>query len=536
MADITRQAAQGPRTQAYTPELSWRLLRLLNVYRFLVNVLFLVLFLLGEAPRLVGALEPTLFFWVLAVYTSFSVLSAVSLSRRQPGPRLQCLTQVGADILSITLLLYASGGVAAGLGSLLFLPIGAGSLVLYRRSAVLLAALAALGILGAQAYLQLKGIGLASDYTQAGLLGAVFFFASLVGSTLANRMRESEALVARREVDLANLSQLNEYIIEHMQTGVLVMDRSGSLRLINHAAEEFLGPGKARRGMRLTEVSELLHRQWQHWREDPHQLPVSFSSADSSSAIIPHFTSLGPNGTLVFLEDTRLASERVQQMKLAALGRLTASIAHELRNPLGAVSHAGELLAEDADDDTRKRLTRIIRDHSARMNTIIENVLQLSRREWVTPSRLDLAAWLKDFRKDYVQMHELEPDRVELDIEIGEAEVRMDPSHLEQVLGNLCDNALNHGGDSAQVTLGLSREVDGLVVLEVRDRGPGVPQELVDRIFEPFYTSASTGTGLGLFIARELCDCNRAIIDYRPAGDSGSIFRVRFPNPDQWVT
>jgi two-component system sensor histidine kinase PilS (NtrC family) len=228
----------------------------------------------------------------------------------------------------------------------------------------------------------------------------------------------------------------------------------------------------------------------------------------------------------------------VQQSKLAALGRLSASIAHEIRNPVGAMSHAGQLLAESpnmrADD---RRLTDIIRSNSERVSAIINNVLQLSRRESTKPTRLMLGDWLEDFLAEFSQTMQVPIPEIGVYEESNDLEVRFDPSQLHQVVWNLCDNSIKYGEprDGIKIEIKLSRLTPSYrPYLEVADRGSGIEPHATDRIFEPFFTGRRGGTGLGLFIARELCQLNRAILLYEPRGGGGSVFRVVFSDPQRW--
>jgi two-component system sensor histidine kinase PilS (NtrC family) len=279
------------------------------------------------------------------------------------------------------------------------------------------------------------------------------------------------------------------------------------------------------------------------WRQSERgeDSPSSFVAADGARVIQPHFAPLGgvaPGPTLIFLEDTSLMAERVQQGKLAALGRLSASIAHEIRNPVGAMSHAGQLLAESPSiGPDERRLTDIIRNNSERISTIINNVLQMSRREATKPSRLTIGDWVEEFLGEFCETMQVPRAQIALHAGAEDLEVRIDPSHLHQVVWNLCDNAIKYGetqaGISVEIKLGRLNP-SNRPYLEVADRGPGIDHHAVDRIFEPFFTGRKGGTGLGLFIARELCQLNRAILLYEPRGENGSIFRIVFSDPQRW--
>jgi two-component system sensor histidine kinase PilS (NtrC family) len=234
-------------------------------------------------------------------------------------------------------------------------------------------------------------------------------------------------------------------------------------------------------------------------------------------------------------------AERAQQSKLAALGRLSASIAHEIRNPVGAMSHASQLLRESpslADDD--RHLTDIIEKNGVRVSHIIENVLQLSRRDSTKQERFDINEWLAGFVHEYETTMQLPPGSisVETDRGGGRIEVFFDPSHLHQVLWNLCDNAFRHGagsGNAGRVDIRTGRiAATGRPFLEAGDRGKGVDPAQAERIFEPFFTTGTGGTGLGLFISRELCQTNGGMLLYEPRDGGGSIFRIIFADPRRW--
>ncbi len=411
------------------------------------------------------------------------------------------------------------------------------------RSALFLAAVAALAVLAHTIWQQLTGHADITAYATAGFLGVVLFTFAASASVVAGRMRESEDLVRQKDVDLANLADLSQYIVQHLRESLLVVDAADRIRLINESAAEILGDTHAVPGALVGEVSPRLLYSLSTWRQGERDEiePSTFVAADGARLIQPHFAPLGdmaPGPTLIFLEDTSLMAERVQQGKLAALGRLSASIAHEIRNPVGAMSHAGQLLAESPHiGPAERRLTDIIHKNSERVSTIINNVLQLSRREATKPTRLTLGDWLEDFLPEFSQTMQIPRTQIGVSEEAEDLEVRFDPSHLHQVVWNLCDNSIKYGEPRAGIALEikLSRLNPSFrPCLEVADRGPGIEAQAVDRIFEPFFTGRKGGTGLGLFIARELCQLNRAILLYEPRSGGGSTFRVVFSDPQRW--
>lgn len=533
-----------PPAVADAASLAWRVLALVNLFRLLVAVLLSLMFI-AVTPTRVGQAYPALFVGATSAYFAYAVLSIVSVKRRWPDVRLQTPVGLCIDVLTITLLTYASGGMTSGLASLLVLPIGAMSFVVRQRLALMFAAIATLAMLVQQTLTTLSARGDAGDFATAGIIGALMFIVTLGVGPLARNLRESEERVRQREVDVANLAELNQFIVQHLRESILVVDVNDTIRLINESAALLLQGASVPQGTPLGEVSPRLLYLLETWRRraDDWQLStLTMLASDGGSLLQPHFVSLntGGNGpTLIFLEDTTLIVERVQQSKLAALGRLSASIAHEIRNPVGAMSHAAQLLAEAPElTPQERRLTDIITNNSERVSTIINNVLQLSRRDATRPERIELNVWLREFLAEFRQTSEIDERTMQLLESGSDIDVRVDPSHLHQLLWNLCENALKYGRRAdidTPVELRTGRiTTSDRPFLEIMDRGPGIALADAERIFEPFFTAGRGGTGLGLFIARELAQCNRAVLLYEPRAGGGSIFRVVFADPQRW--
>jgi two-component system sensor histidine kinase PilS (NtrC family) len=526
-------------------DLAWRVIGLVNLYRLLVPLVLLVVLFVPGSNAVLTATQPSLFLTSCIAYFFVGVLMVAARRLSWPSIRRVALLNAAVDSLAIALILYATGGVASGLGILLVLPVGAMAVLGDNRDAFLIAAMAALSVLVQQIFTYLVGDAQVADYTTAGVLGAMLFAVALFVWPIANRLRESEALVRRQEVDLANMAQLSQYIVQHLRESILVVDSSDRIRLINESAATMLGDRSAYPGALVGEASPRLLYLLETWRQttggptDPNQ---SFVAADGGRVVRPHFAPLGgasPAPVLVFLEDMSLIEEKAQQSKLAALGRLSASIAHEIRNPVGAMSHAGQLLAESEQLSPQdKRLTEIIRGNADRVSTIINNVLQLSRREATRPERLFLQQWLEEFRGEFCETMQWPAARLSVSVPAEPIEVRADPTQLHQIVWNLCDNAIRHGcsgSDTAVIEVRAGRMSAGArPFLEIADRGAGVGDGNIDRIFEPFFTSGRGGTGLGLFLARELAQTNGASLIYEPRVGGGSLFRLVFADPTRW--
>ncbi|MFI4891463.1 MAG: ATP-binding protein [Steroidobacterales bacterium] len=529
------------RTAVPNPALTWRVLGLLNLYRALVPGLLIGLYSLVGSRSLVVE-SPRVLFAAAIGYFLFAILSVLLVRRRFGSVKYHSIVQAAVDLCVLTLILQVCGGVGSGLGLLYLVPVGGLSFVLRVRSALFLAALATIAVLFVTIGQEVGGHADIGAYTSAGLLGAVLFTIATAASFIAGRVRESEALVRQKDVDLANLAELSQYILQHLRESLLVVDDSDTIRLINASAADMLGNTRAMPDALLGEVSPRLLYSLATWRKSTgrDRTPASFVAADGGRVIQPYFAPLGegpPGPTLIFLEDTTLMAERVQQSKLAALGRLSASIAHEIRNPVGAMSHAGQLLAESpAIGPNERRLTEIIRSNSDRVSAIINNVLQLSRREATNPQRLQLVDWLGDFVHEFSQTMQIAKSRIRLQGDPSQLEVRFDPGQLHQVIWNLCDNSLKYGAQGeSPIEVRYGRlSPNNRPFLEVADRGAGIDEKVVERIFEPFFTGGNGGTGLGLYIARELCQLNRSVLLYEPRDGGGSVFRVVFSDPQRW--
>ncbi len=513
----------------------WRPLYFFNLYRTTLAGLFLVLVFWGVAPRTLGQVDTALFRNTALFYFAFSIFSSLTIHRRRPDFDLQIVLQVMVDVIAISLLMHASGGIKSGFGMLLLVAVAGGSILAASRVALLFAAMASLILLSEQLYIGLAVHLPVGNYAQAGILGALCFAVAHVAQRLAVRVRASEALAARREQDLAKLAQLNEHIIQRMQAGILALGPRGRVRLLNESARGFLALSGEVEGRALPELCPDLQTLLQKWRNGDGWNSHLFHAEGMAVQVMASFASLGEPagaGVLVFLEDATAITRRAQQLKLASLGRLTASIAHEIRNPLGAISHAGQLLQEAPElASNDRRLVEIIRDNCQRMNGIIENVLSLSRQRPAVAENLAVDTWLDEFCDEVVANHGIKKGCISVDIQSVSTALRFDPSQLRQVVWNLVENGIHHGGAGAKIKISVFPLAEtGRACLEVGDNGPGISAADRERIFEPFYTTQGSGTGLGLFIARELCVTNQASLEHIPEAH-GCRFRITFSDP-----
>lgn len=517
-----------------------------NIYRIVLPLVLLVTSL-GPSSTLLGDLDPTLFVQVCTAYSIFGVVVTFFLPI---GTRIANSTHIltGSliiDIFAITLLTYSSGGMISGLGLLLIVTVASGSILIRGRISTFLAAVAALSLIYSELYITLSEDNPANQFVQTGILGAILFVTSLYIQTLTNRIYKAALLADQQASDIIDLEKLNNEIIQRMRTGVVVVNAEDQIVSMNSAARSILLPiiqADRDEQEQLLELPAPLVEQLKLWKINPKRQPQPVVIPNSNRQVQLNFAFLNPESdsdVLVFLEDNRQIVQRVRQMKLASLGRLTASIAHEVRNPLGAISHASQLLRESVtvtDDD--KRMIEIILDHCNRVNLIIEDVLDASRHDDTTAKLIDLEEWLQRFIDNYRATHEL-CDDVVLELTAPEVKANIIEGQLEQVLNNLFDNGLRYsnkktGRATLHVQAGIDRkDGDNQPFLHIIDDGPGIDEEDESQLFEPFHTTESSGTGLGLYISKELCEANQSQLVYGRTASGKSCFSIYFSNPDR---
>ncbi|MEO4047235.1 ATP-binding protein [Pseudomonas sp. CAU 1711] len=513
-----------------------RILRLYNLYRATVGLALVILISSQLDRELLDLAHAELFRYGSWSYLILNVLLAVLVQR--PRHLAQIFALALLDVLQLCALFYAAGGTPSGIGNLLVVAVAIANILLRGRIGLLIAAVAAIGMLSLTFYLSLHRPAATSQFVQAGALGALSFAAAIFLQGLTHRLQQSESLAEQRAVDVASLEELNALILQRMRTGILVLDKQHRVLLANQGALNMLGRSKLENKVLDPFCPQLVQR-LQQWQHNPTLRPQSLQSVPDGPLLQPSFVPLlrgEEQHTLIFLEDISQITQQAQQLKLASLGRLTAGIAHEIRNPLGAISHAAQLLQEsEALEGPDRRLAQIVQDHSRRMNLVIENVLQLSRRRQAEPQLLDLKYWLHRFASEFRSTLAGPDQTLHLEAIGGGLQTRMDPHQLTQVLTNLVQNGLRYSAQKhqqGQVWLKLYRDSESdLPTLEVLDDGPGVPPDQEQHIFEPFYTTDNKGTGLGLYISRELCESNQARLDYKPRAGGGSCFRITFAHP-----
>ncbi|KKN45843.1 hypothetical protein LCGC14_0678990 [marine sediment metagenome] len=509
---------------------TWRALTVFNVYRVILALILCSVFFLQLPPEFIGEADPKLYKLISLAYLVLAFFLFTVTALKFGHVQTQIRLQLVIDIIALTMIIHSSGGINTGLGSLMLVVVVAGGALIPGRLAIFIAALASLAILFEVAYMHISSDGV-TKYNQAGILGATFFVTAWLAQWLSKKIQTTQVVAEQHRRDVENMAVLNQHIISRMKTGVIALDTKGAVTMLNESARTLLGINQDTSDARLADIAPELAEQIWLWQHHSTESFLPFQSTPDSPEIKATAASLDSGEVLVYIENTSALAQEAQQLKLASLGRLTASIAHEIRNPLAAISHAGELLAEQqAADPMTVKLTDIILRHSLRVNSIIETILEMSRRKTVEPSLMVLANWLEKFINEFKESKQAQPDEIIIDCEATTSYIAMDPEQLYQVLWNLLDNAWFYSTKdtaSARITLVMVQHGNELF-LDVFDNGPGVADDVLPHLFEPFHSLRKGGTGLGLYLARELCQANGARLNYIKEADSSGHFRISF--------
>ena len=526
---------EPPALPAAVADSNRRILWIVALYRAVCGAVLLGIALLADLQALAVA-APNTFVTAAGLYFLFGLGSFWWLQQQErlplQLPALSLVLLVG-DISLLAMVVVSGGTSVSPLPILLFPQLAAGGWLLRTQTAFFHAALATVVLLGLDLFRAYEGRIGYTQLLQTALVCIGYFAMVGIAVALGRYTKASEDLAAQRGIDVANLEQVNRLIIQDMQDGVLVVDLNGVVRGHNAQVTRLLGGfGRMRGGMRLSEFSSVLHDYWRRWQEDLTEPLPPFKVDATQRLLRVRLVRIGSGlngGTLIYLEDLGRAQSEAQQMKLAAMGRLTASIAHEVRNPLSAINQAAQLLEEDgAVAPEGARLLNMIRSNARRIDRIVGEVLQLNRRDRQQPENVPLADFMRSLVEEIMQAENMAPAAVAMSIS-DDLDIVFDRGHLNQIVWNLVRNAWQHCQKKEGSIRIVARAgyMGDAVICELADDGPGIPAELRGQIFEPFFTTRPGGTGLGLYIARELADANGSTLELLPR-TPGAQFRITF--------
>ncbi len=474
--------------------------------------------------------------WVLGCCTAFVVVTAaarLALRPRGPGRAFdaQWLPTVGLDLLFFATLQW-QGNLGINYTPLLALPVVMAAILGSRALALGTAALTALMLLGYAAWtVSASAWANTADMAQAGLTGAGLLMLALLTNQLASRLVREEAVARRSRIEAQVQSLVNNMVIEALPDGVLVVDSTHLVRAANPAARLMLGSDQE-----VTPHLFSLHDN-PAWLQLMHiaQLTFADTPVDAAEVILHHedrmpsrlqvrtqrTPPIGDSGVslcVMFLQDLREMEARLRTEKLASMGRMSAAVAHEIRNPLAAISQANALLEEDLESPLQRRLTDMVRQNAERLQHIVEDVLNVARVQGpgdaLETHALALDEEADTFCGEWAQQHAAGA-RLRVDLNAPEVQVQFARDHLRRILVNLLDNAARYASaheGAIQVATHAVRH--GPVMLMVWSDGAAMEPAVRRHLFEPFFSSESRSSGLGLFICRELCERHGATIAY----------------------
>jgi len=515
-------------------EQAWSLLKVFFIYRFIISSLFVILFYSHFDPSILKDHNNQLYRIVSHSYLIFSVLSGYLISTRLFNYSYQAQIAILSDIIFIILLMHSNGSINSGIGILLVVSTAAGGLLIGGRCALFFAALASLSVSAEHIY-SIFTHTVSPSFTYAGMLGASYFTIAYLAFTLAKQAELSEKIASQHQQTILSLEELNQYIIQNLQSGIIICNNRQHIAMHNEAALNIIDSPKNQPSPQyLTEISAQLSKEFNQWLLDNSQ-NFALISLSNQKPIHSRFSLIKTKQDtfyMIILEDISLYNQQLQQSKLASLGRLTASIAHEIRNPLGAISHASQLLSEAPELKTEDhRLTEIIQSHCLRMNKIIEDVLQLSRRQPSKREKIQLNLWLDNYIQGFIYDTGSSLSNFEISTKATDLCVYMDTGHLKQILDNLCSNALKYGDTSTKIIIEISLSSNSPCIT-LLDNGDPIKPEAASHLFEPFFTTSPSGTGLGLYISKELAELNQAKLSYAITYDNKSSFKLCLPQAD----
>lgn len=517
-------------------EQAWSLLKVFFIYRFIIASLFVIILYSHFDFSLLKSKDTRLFYFTSQSYLIFVVFSGLCIFKRLFGYTAQAQIAIFSDIVFITLLMHASGGINSGIGILLVISIASGGVLIGGYCAIFFAALASISIIAQQVYSYQGGSGNATSFTYAGILGATFFTIAYLSYILAKRTEQSDIIASQQQQTISNLEELNQYIIQHLQSGIIISSTDEQIKMCNEASLKICNKSEGVDEVNtLSDISAQLSHHFKNWVKDDNQ-NVALINTSKQSDIHSRFSLLNTRLEtfhMIILEDLSLYNQRLQQNKLASLGCLTASIAHEIRNPLGAISHAGQLLSEAPNLSSQdQRLTEIIQSHCQRVNKIIEDILQLSRRQPSKRKKILINQWINSYLQNFIETYSCDLDCFEIKSKTDDLWVHIDEGHLKQILDNLCSNALKYGSSTKNLIILDYCQAEKSPSISIVDNGSEIDPEVSEHFFEPFFTTSPTGTGLGLYISKELAELNQAKLSYALTDKNKSCFTLYLPSVD----
>ncbi len=509
---------------------AWLFLKVFLLYRVILSSLLVILYESQLSQILIATNYLQLYNYSSKIYLILSVISFFIAFWPTISYSIQTQSIIFVDIIVITLIMHSCGGINSGFGILLAGSLAASGLLIGGRCSMVFAALSTASIFTEQVYaIRLNEVSI-NTYPTAGMLGATFFITAFLSYVLAKRSEQSELLANKQQQTIFTLEALNQYIIQHLQSGIIIINKQEQVLTINEAALSLFFQCKT--PLKLGDVSNPLALIFQNWLNSQNQDFFVLQRPKQANLHLRINLLISENKEfyMIMLEDISLHNQRLQQGVLASLGRLTANIAHEIRNPLSAITHATQLLAENPDLSSQDtRLTEIILNHSGRVNKIINDILKSSKRNPSNRKKVELNNTLTNYLLDFKLEHGINNNYLQLKLCENQLYSLIDVDHFKQIMDNLCQNSLKYGHPEAETIMITLSELSANPCIDITDNGDLLTADIISHLFEPFFTTSETGTGLGLYLSRELAELNQASLSYQVNRKKNS-FQLKLSN------
>jgi two-component system sensor histidine kinase PilS (NtrC family) len=514
--------------------LTRRVVNYLNIYRMIIAVMLASAYFSGLLRTSLESGNGAIASALMVTYLLFAAFYLYSAGRNIINPFRLATYSLFTDIFFISVLVVMLAGVEGGAGILLVFTSAVSAVLLPLRVALMLASVVSLTAIGTALWNFYIQVDTTESILQAGLYSVTAMISVVMANKLAYWARDYRLIAEKQKATLSELEQVNELVIRRMRTGVMTVDENCVIGIMNESAWFLMGSPSVRQRS-LRSLSPRLEQALKVWKQDTNSDPRPVVLEPSQAQVLPSYVALPGQvgfGAMIFLTDNNVVARRAVELSVNSLAKLSGSIAHEIRNPLAALNHASQLLEESPQIRLPEmRLINIIQNHAKRMNGIIENILQLSRREQSQPELVPLHTFLPEFANEF----QLSQVNRQLDfqtaIDTAETYVLYDKSQLSQCLWKLLDNAVDHASrhiSIPMVQLALSQDPEsGFCIITVADNGPGINKTQLSQIFEPFFTTRKEGSGLGLYIAKQLCEANQAELTVDSELGEGAFFHIR---------
>lgn len=501
----------------------WELLFYYNLYRFGLAVVLFVISTPNFENLSFGNENRSLIFAIVG-FTVVSIISFINIKRQSPAIHIQAHALFLLDMLFISILALSKEIDEANI-IVFFITTIAATAVMFRTKAALGYAIIAIFVIYFQDSLEfIRGETALNDYYLTAFSALGLFTIVVIVSRIARRTRVVQNVLEQQELDLQDMDAINQIVVDQMEIGILFLEDDLSIKLINNSAREMVGDYINRAKVR-SKLADLINEHvkmpsGKHFVFRHKDKVLNFSSTSMRS------------GALIRIEDNTTLSRKIQQTKLSSVGRFASAISHEIRNPLNAINHAAQLMQTDTENPENNEMVNMIRKHVKRINNIVESILDRSRPGKAKQEEIQLKSWLDEFINTFKQS--IGDEEIFLS-QIGKSEnIYFDPTQLEQILTNLCQNSIKYGKTPAkllEISMKIGRDEHSIPYLDVMNNGATIPEDKAEKLFEPFYTTQSNSTGLGLYLSKEFCVLNGADIVYFNDIDKHG-FRILFKLQD----